>query len=572
MTDIISKFKILLNKAQKKKLIILINVSTIAAFFEMLGVSMIVPIVSVIMNPDILQTNKYIILICSIFDITDHTQFLIFAMLGMILLFIVKALFLVYSNYYQISFVNGCRTEMQKKVFDSIIHRPYEYFLYAESGDIMNILHDDIIHTFDMLMTLVSLLSESIISIAVVAVIFIINPLLTIVIAVLISILVFVILKVIKPIVGKKGIEYSRFRSVSNKWELQTINGIKDIKVAQKEDFFKDKYYTALGKMLSAFTVYKLSEGIPRTLIELGCITATLISMIILVLSGRNLATLISGFAALALAAVKLMPSANRVVNAVSSIAYNRNKIDRLIDTLSNMEDKTYNESSGTSITLRKELKMENVSFKYEKSNVYIFKDASVTISAGKCVGIVGPSGIGKTTAVDIILGLLRPERGQVFSDGVDITTNYQSWLSLVGYIPQSIFMLNGTIRENVVFGEDDISDEKVWEALREAQLEDFVKTLPDGLDSQIGERGIRLSGGQRQRIGIARALYSNPELLIFDEATSSLDNETESAIMESINSLHGKKTMIIIAHRLQTIENCDEVYRVVGKRIGTNE
>ena len=186
-------------------------------------------------------------------------------------------------------------------------------------------------------------------------------------------------------------------------------------------------------------------------------------------------------------------------------------------------------------------------------------------IPVGKSVGIVGTSGAGKTTIVDVLLGLLEPEKGRILADGVDVKTNYKGWLKNVGYIPQTIFMTDSTIRKNVAFGvpEDEIDDAKVWQALSEAALDSFVKELPEGLDTEIGERGIRLSGGQRQRIGIARALFEDPEVLVLDEATSALDNDTEAAIMDSINRLHGKKTLVIIAHRLQTIEKCDMIYGI---------
>lgn len=193
-----------------------------------------------------------------------------------------------------------------------------------------------------------------------------------------------------------------------------------------------------------------------------------------------------------------------------------------------------------------------------------------MVIPVGKSIGIVGASGSGKTTAIDILLGLLPPQAGNVLVDGVDIRKNYGCWLAHLGYILQMIFMLDDTIRANVAFGISDkeVDDAQVWKALEEAQLKEFVQSLPDGLDTTIGERGVRLSGGQRQRIGIARALYMDPDLLIFDEATSALDNETEAAIMDSINALHGRKTLVIIAHRLTTIEECDIVYRVEHGKI----
>ena len=216
-------------------------------------------------------------------------------------------------------------------------------------------------------------------------------------------------------------------------------------------------------------------------------------------------------------------------------------------------------------LDVRKEIVLQDITYRYPNSQTLIFDHADMMIPVGKSVGIVGTSGAGKTTIVDILLGLLQLETGSILADGVEVREHYASWLKNIGYIPQTIFMIDSTIRRNVAFGyaDEDIDDNKVWEALREAQLDEFVKGLPEGLDTSIGERGIRISGGQRQRIGIARALFEDPEVLVLDEATSALDNETEAAIMDSINRLHGRKTLIIIAHRLQTIEKCDIVYRV---------
>ena len=218
-------------------------------------------------------------------------------------------------------------------------------------------------------------------------------------------------------------------------------------------------------------------------------------------------------------------------------------------------------------LPVKEKIELKNITYKYPNTNVLIFDNANMEIPVGKSVGIVGTSGAGKTTVVDILLGLLRLQDGEILADGVEVRGHYQEWLKNIGYIPQTIFMIDSSIRKNVAFGyaDEDIDDDKVWEALREAQLDEFVKGLPEGLDTSIGERGIRISGGQRQRIGIARALFEDPEVLVLDEATSALDNDTEAAIMDSINRLQGRKTLIIIAHRLQTIEKCDMVYRVEG-------
>ena len=221
-------------------------------------------------------------------------------------------------------------------------------------------------------------------------------------------------------------------------------------------------------------------------------------------------------------------------------------------------------------LPVKKEILLKGITYKYPNSGVLIFDRATMRIPVGKSVGIVGTSGAGKTTAVDIMLGLLRLQSGEILADGVEVREHYESWLKNIGYIPQTIFMIDSTIRKNVAFGcaDEDIDDGKVWQALREAQLDEFVRGLPEGLDTGIGERGIRLSGGQRQRIGIARALFEDPEVLVLDEATSALDNDTEAAIMESINHQHGRKTLIIIAHRLNTIEKCDIIYKVENAKL----
>lgn len=221
-------------------------------------------------------------------------------------------------------------------------------------------------------------------------------------------------------------------------------------------------------------------------------------------------------------------------------------------------------------LTLTKEIRMERIEYAYPNTDKDIFSGADMVIPRGKSVGIMGTSGAGKSTIVDILLGLLTVRKGSITCDGRDIFDNYPSWLAMIGYIPQSIYLVDEPIRNNIAFGIADsgISDDRIWEVLEEAQLKDFVKSLPQGLDTAIGDRGVRLSGGQRQRIGIARALYHNPEILVFDEATSALDNETEKVLMEAINGFHGRKTMIIIAHRLNTIEQCDMIYKVENGKI----
>ena len=276
---------------------------------------------------------------------------------------------------------------------------------------------------------------------------------------------------------------------------------------------------------------------------------------------------------------MRLLPSANRINNYQTSISYfepffmgvSDNLQEEIHDGSVTYDPEAYRKKLNVEkLPVKKEIRLEDITYKYPNTETWIFEHADMEISVGASVGIVGVTGAGKTTIVDILLGLLQMESGHILADGVNVNENYAGWLKNIGYIPQTIFMIDDSIRKNVAFGvpEEEIDDKKVWRALEEAALDEFVKSLPDGMETGIGERGIRISGGQRQRISIARALYEDPEVLVLDEATSALDNETEAAIMDSINRLHGRKTLVIIAHRLQTIEKCDMVYRVQGGKI----
>ena len=313
--------------------------------------------------------------------------------------------------------------------------------------------------------------------------------------------------------------------------------------------------------------------------IETVCMAGLILYLILMILSGADVTAMVPQIGAFSVAAMRLLPSANRINNYLTSISYfepffmgvSDNLQDEIHDENVIYDENAYRVKKDVEkLPVEKEIVLDDIVYKYPNSEALIFDHAYMEIPVGTSVGIVGTSGAGKTTIVDIMLGLLQISEGSILADGVEVRDHYESWLKNIGYIPQNIFMVDSTIRKNVAFGcaDEEIDDAKVWEALKKASLDEFVRGLPQGLDTGIGERGIRISGGQRQRIGIARALYEDPEVLVLDEATSALDNDTEAAIMESINSLHGHKTLVIIAHRLQTIEKCDIVYRVENGQI----
>lgn len=584
MLKIIKKYCRILSKQQKVRVIIIGIMMVIGAFLETLGVGLILPLVTAITSPDIIETNKYAKTVCEFFDLHTTRTFMIVVIVALIIVYIFKNLYLFFEYYVQYRFICNNRFAVQCKLMDVYLHRPYEYFLNAESGEIIRVITGDVGSTFVLLHTVLSFFTEAFVSIALIITIIAADPFMASLLAVVLGSMMFLIGKLVKPVLKRAGLKYQQNAGKMNKWLLQSITGIKEIKVAGKEKYFWEQFSKYGKRAIDSEKKNNVLGTVPRLAIEAFGISAMLAVIAILMWTGREVDTMLPQLSAFAMAAVRLMPSVNRMSSSLNSMSYLEPALDKMLEHLTvakkwvterdgevRVEPRERCGASGDQgIALDWQIELVDITYFYPNAEVSVLEHANMVIPIGKSIGIVGASGSGKTTAIDILLGLLQPQGGQVLVDGVDIQTDYDGWLSHLGYIPQMIFMLDDTIRANVAFGipAKEVSDEQVWKALEEAQLKEFVQSLPDGLDTTIGERGVRLSGGQRQRIGIARALYTDPELLIFDEATSALDNETEAAIMESINALHGKKTLVIIAHRLTTIEGCDMVYRVENGKI----
>lgn len=567
---IFKKFNLILSRHQKLRIIQLAVMMVIGGFLETCSVSLILPFMDAVMEPEAAMEKWYAQLFCRIFGLQIPRTYLTVLAMALAALYVVKNIYLMAEYNIQHRFVYGNMFALQERLLDTFIHRPYEYFLNVSSGDVIRIISVDTKEAFDRLVDLLSLLTELVVSLMLAAAIFVITPVVTLCIAALLLLIMLFIFAILKPVLHRMGVRQQESAAGMNKWLLQSIQGIKEMKVMRKESFFK-KSYSNYGKTyVRSLRWNQTLSAVPRFIIEGLCMGTMFIVVAVLIGNGAELQSIIPMLTAVAMAAIRLLPSVNRISGALNKISYGEPMLDKVIENMRVLEENPAQTNVGNQNglpvpKLRESLNFEHISYHYPNVEESVLSDASMTIRRGESVGIVGPSGTGKTTSVDIILGLLNPQGGQVLVDGVDIKNDLSGWLFQIGYIPQMIFMLDDTIRANVAFGvpERETDDEQVWRALREAALEEFVRSLPDGLDTQIGERGVRLSGGQRQRIGIARALYQNPEVLIFDEATSALDNETESAIMESIHGLHGTKTMIIIAHRLTTIEACDHIFRV---------
>ncbi len=576
MKKIVRKLMVLLDKRQKRIMILLILLMLVGAVLETAGVSMVVPAMQVVMDAHAVEKYRYLQVICDISHLgyDDTRGLMMVTMLALVVIFAVKNIFLFFQQKAQLKFVYTNQFATSRRMMINFMERPYEYYLNADTSVIQRSITSDVNNMYGLILSLLQLTSEVIVFVCLLVVSFKADVWMTVTVAVLLVAVLMIIKGILKPIMKKAGEENQEYYSGLYKWIDQSVMGIKEIKIANKENYFINEYAKCGAGYVNAVQRYNLYNATPRLLIETVAIAGMIFYMMFQLLRGTPVSDILPQVTALGVAAMRLIPCANRINNHLTAISYfepffmgvSDNLQEEIRDESINYDERIYQKQAEIKkLEIKDKIELKDIVYKYPNTDIYIFDHADMEIPIGKAVGIVGTSGAGKTTVVDIMLGLLRLQSGQILADGVEVRRHYHSWLKNIGYIPQTIFMIDASIRRNVAFGygDDEIDDEKVWYALREAQLDEFVRGLPEGLDTSIGERGIRISGGQRQRIGIARALLEDPEVLVLDEATSALDNETEAAIMDSINRLHGRKTLVIIAHRLQTIEKCDMVYRV---------
>lgn len=575
MIQIYKKMMVLLDKKQKRAMVGIIFMMLIGAILEALGVSVVVPIVQVVMDESALEKPGLVKSIYDFFGMKSQMQFTLVILGAMAAIFAIKNVYLYVQQKVLCHFVYTNQFRTSQRMMRNYLHKNYEFFLNADTAVVQRTITSDVNNMYALILNSLQLVSEVIVFVILAVVLIISDWQMTLVVSGMLGVTLILINKAIKPVMRKAGKDNQDYYSGLFKLISQTVMGIKEVKVVAREQYFVDEYVKCGKGYVDAVQKYTLLTSLPRLLIETVCISGTVVYMMVLIAMGTPLSELITTLTVFAAAVVRLMPCATRINTYLNNISYFEPFLmgvsDNLQDEINHPDLKIeFAKEDREKMPVKKAITLKDITYAYPNSEKLIFDHADMEIPIGKAVGIVGTTGAGKSTVVDILLGLLKMQGGAVCADDVDINTDYYGWLKNVGYIPQMIFMLDDTIRRNVAFGvsDENINEERVWEVLKEAQLDEFIRTLPEGLDTTIGERGIRLSGGQRQRIGIARSLYNNPDVLIMDEATSALDNDTEAAIIESVNRLHGKKTLVIIAHRLQTIENCDMIYRVEDGKI----
>ena len=538
----------------------------INAMLETLSIGLIMPLVNLLNNMENVQNYSAMVRFAEFFGLTDNREILIYFFYIFIAIYIFKTVFYLFLGYFRQRFVADVMNKLSMRLLKFYLQSPWTFHLNKNSAELQNnvVIQVGTICT-GLIGSLLNISTEILVTIAIIILLVTIDPTTTLLAFLLIGLMSFVFFYCIRGKLEYYGSIALEFMAKMIKTANEAFGGIKETKVLGREDYYVKAFGNYILKYSKSWIYPALIHLAQRTMIEMVFIGGIVIISLYILMVGGETSYLLSILSLFAAAAFRLMPSVSRITLAISIIKYHAPILSTIYDDIKTPLKKDKITESGSQLLspiqmFQESIKLENICFRYPDTEDNILDFLSFTIPKGTSVAFIGPSGSGKTTLVDIILGLLKPSSGKVLIDGFDIQENLSSWQDHIGYIPQNIYLSDNTIRNNIAFGLDDaqIDDNRIWEAIENAQLDEVVRKLPGGLDTMIGEHGLKISGGQRQRLGIARALYNDPDVLVLDEATSSLDAETEKEISNSINKLSVGKTLLIIAHRMTTVENCD--------------
>lgn len=554
---------LILEEHDRRLFVLIFLLMLIGSLLEVVGLGSIIPLIITISNPEIIHSNAILVSIYNRGGFESDKNFILFLATGMFFLIMIKNLYLILNVYIQSKILNGCFLRMASRLFKSYLYKPYNFHLQKNTAQLLRNI--EIINAIIMgiLFPFITALTESLIVSVILLLMVFAFPVITLSVS-----LFFIILIILFHILSRKRLDkYGLARNFHSGKLIQNINqglgGIKETKILGRESYFESVFEFHFREVSRAAHYCQVISQLPRFIFE--TVSMLLVTLILFILIGGNhdlggIFVIISCFG---LATARILPSLTRISTSFATIKFYIPSFNEVFDDLIHIDNDISEKPVKDNIKLSDSIDLVNLRFRYDGAEYDAISGITLKISKNSTVAFVGQSGAGKTTIIDLILGLHKPTFGEILSDGIDIQSNLSSWQRKIGYIPQEIFLIDDTIRRNVAFGLPDaeISDEKVWKAIELSQIDKFVKELPCGLDTIVGERGVRISGGQRQRIGIARALYFNPEILVMDEATAALDQETEKLFMDSINSLSKNITIIIIAHRLSTVMNSDVIY-----------
>ena len=555
----------ILNHAQKQNLIFVFIFMLVSMNLEALSIGIMLPLISILLKGEV-DSSPF-----SHFFTFVHVEAenLIYVGLSVtLIIFIIKNIFLIFNHWYQSKFLEKIYVELSDKIFKNYLKRDYIFFLQTNTAQLITNVRGEIPSFIEYLNRMMVLLGEIIVFFGIATLLFYVDFFGTIIILLITIVFTFLIYTFTKEKIDIYGQERITVDTQLNKHLLQGIASAKDIKILDREEDLIHQFYKNLLKSSKVNLFIKFINGLPKFLFEILIVCAFLIIVLSMINSNRDTISIIQYLGVFGIASFRIIPGVTRIFTSYQQIRYRQVTVKLLSKEFGSkdnfyLQKKSQHKNLNMSMKFQKEINLKNLYFSYPIRKEFSLSGISMTIKKGDFIGIIGETGSGKSTLINLFTGLLKPSEGKIEVDGLNIFSNLSEWHKKIGYVPQSIYLMDDTIRKNIAFGlrEDDIDDNSVKHAVEKASLSAFLKNLPNGLDTIVGEKGIRISGGQQQRVGIARALYRDPEILILDEATSSLDQSTEKKIMDSIQFLKRKKTLIIVTHRLSTVDKCDKIF-----------
>lgn len=549
------------------KIGILFVMMIIASVITLIGVGTVPVFVSAVIDADRILNYPVVGEFLTSINITTPQELAVFGAFALITIYLFKNLFMLFYSYMNGKFMLNRVLFLQNRIFRAYMNSPYTFYISRNSSELLRNINSEVTKIVNGTLQPALLISLNVITtVVVVAGLVVVEPLITGLGIIFFGGFAFLFLRLTKNAISRYGSESLAHRKSMTKAILEGLQGFKDAKVLKREGYFLSEYNHHANKHKVYDIKNMILNTLPRQIIEMLALSGILFIAVVMVLQGREVSTIVPMIALFGAAVMKLKPSINSIIGDVNRLRYNIYSVEAVYEDLTYLEERYEQETSprlGEKLRLNHEIRLKNLDYAYPDQSQPAIKNINITIPKNRAVAFVGPSGVGKTTLVDVILGLLVPQTGTITVDGQNVFSNLDAWQRNIGYIPQFINLLDDTIRRNICFGipEDEVDEEMLQTAIEIAQLKDFLSTLDDGVETVVGERGVRLSGGQRQRIGIARALYNNPQVLVMDEATSALDNITERVLIKAIERLRGDRTIIMIAHRLTTVKNCDTIY-----------